>query len=495
MRYYKTSRNGKDIGTYTEVAFREMVKNGLFDAKDAYWTEGMTEWGRVAAFTASLNQPSAMQRKPVSVRRTAKNETKLEDRGSSRINLPAIFIYSICLAFVVIATLVLLRETEFGQGLLAKGAGSDANSSAPKSDMVGSRSVDRRKLEFIPFSFSGKEVFASAELTLFDASIPDEEDDQTSPKPATNYGAGGLGVAVYNVLEGESYAVEVRGDRFLKPSRVEVVMKRSAKVVTITPKEIFDYQALQGLRQSMPFTIDFSVQRGQEPPKVSTEVFRIRPVNDCPIAMRATMVDEEGKFSSDYVDTSFILAGFVNETHPWIDQILKSAKRYNPSQTFAGYQGGAKGVREQVSSVWRELQRQNITYSSIAVTSGSAENLVQHVRFLDETISNQQANCVDGTVVFCSILQKIGLHTGIVLMPGHAYLVVFDEKNEAALFGVETTMLATSSFEDAVAATRKGPNALRKIEEKIASENSDGYSIVKITDARRLNINPIPYTR
>jgi hypothetical protein len=311
---------------------------------------------------------------------------------------------------------------------------------------------------------------------------------------ADNFGDGSIGVALSDVKKGEKYVVEIRGDRFLKPSRLTVVIENSAKVVTITPKEVFDFEELAGLRQAVPINVYFTVQKGNLPPITSTETFRVRPPNDCPIRMSTYELDASGQVINDVFDSSHVLAGFVNETHPWIDQILKSAKRYSKSGTFTGYQAGNTAVREQVTAIWKALQSHHITYSSITATSGSREHLIQHVRFLEETISNEQANCIDGTVALCSIFQKIGLHTGIVLVPGHAYLVVYDKDNEQPLFGVESTMLAGSTIEEAVQATRTGPYALDKVTKAI-EDGKDDFTMVNISDARAININPIPYTR
>lgn len=81
-----------------------------------------------------------------------------------------------------------------------------------------------------------------------------------------------------------------------------------------------------------------------------------------------------------------------------------------------------------------------------------------------------------------------------MLVPGHAYLVVYDEDNKNPLFGVETTMLSSSNIEDAVQATRTGPYALDKVVKAIEDGKED-FTMVNISGARAININPIPYTR
>ena len=64
----------------------------------------------------------------------------------------------------------------------------------------------------------------------------------------------------------------------------------------------------------------------------------------------------------------------------------------------------------------------------------------QYVRFFDEVLDNTQANCVDGTVFFSSILRKIGIEPILILIPGHMYLGYYDVSG-ASYFLLETTKI------------------------------------------------------
>lgn len=94
---------------------------------------------------------------------------------------------------------------------------------------------------------------------------------------AENFGEGAIGVAIFDVKKGQTFTVEVRGDRFLRPSVMTVTAEKSAKVITVTPKAIFDFDALARLRQAVPINVYFSVQRGSGTPQTTTETFRVRP--------------------------------------------------------------------------------------------------------------------------------------------------------------------------------------------------------------------------
>lgn len=508
MKIYNITRKGKILGEFPETAFAEMVKNRLLPLDAHYWTEGMADWATIASlYNSAPPNPTTPIATGSSSPRSAKAKMAVvdsePDESQHSSSGSKLFLFFAGVGAVTLVVIMIFAKWAHGHKKETDEPTKDTSSQTtpvkPTSNEGPMREAtplaSYQNVQFSPYSYFGREIFAALELAFVNVANDDEEEPfPDGPKLAENYGDGSIGVALSDVNKGEKFVVEIRGDRFLKTSRITVVIENSAKIVTITPKEVFDFEELARLRQAVPINVYFTVQKGNQPPLAKTETFRVRPPNDCPLRMSTYEFDETGQVIKDMFDSSHVLAGFVNETHPWIDQILKSAKRYSKSGTFAGYQGGNAAVREQVTAIWKTLQSHNITYSSITATSGSREHLIQHVRFLEETISNEQASCVDGTVTLCSIFQKIGLHTGIVLVPGHAYLVVYDKDNEAPLFGVETTMLSGSSIEDAVQATRSGPYALDKVVKAI-EDGKDDFTMVNIGAARAININPIPYSR
>ena len=181
-----------------------------------------------------------------------------------------------------------------------------------------------------------------------------------------------------------------------------------------------------------------------------------------------------------------------------IDQILKEAKATGLSRYFLGYQAGEKEVFEQVNAIWTALQRRGITYSSITNTTPNQGVYAQHVRFLDESISMTQANCVDGSVLMASVLKKIKIKASLVVVPGHCYLAFYsqDPAKGGKLYAVETTMLgAKSSLLDAInTATAQAAYSLQKNAAKFDQEDS-GYMLVDLDAAREMGIMPIPYVK
>ena len=118
-------------------------------------------------------------------------------------------------------------------------------------------------------------------------------------------------------------------------------------------------------------------------------------------------------------------------------------------------------IRE-VFSIWNVLQRQGVKYSSITTASGESRAVLsQHVRFLDETVQNSQANCVDGTVLFASVLYKLGIYPVLVKIPGHMFLAFYTDAQRQHISFLETTMV--------------GAPGLSSIQRNWTFKTADGY--------------------
>ena len=109
------------------------------------------------------------------------------------------------------------------------------------------------------------------------------------------------------------------------------------------------------------------------------------------------------------------------------------------------------------------------------VPGGSQAVNSQYVRFLDQSISNTQANCVDGSVLFSSILKKIGLRPFLVLVPGHMYLGVYLDKDGDDFVGIETTMIGGSPADDEDE-LEGAPEVVDQLAEDLDDEVTDGHA-------------------
>lgn len=365
-----------------------------------------------------------------------------------------------------------------------------------KASTANSMPAKREILTFETFNCFDRELFGSMILTW--ANYKETNHGDTDEKLAPHLGGQGCFVAalLHNVKKGETYRVTVRGSAFMLQSSTLIRIEEDAPLVTAGPTTSFDYARLGALTQTTPFDVTVCVQREQEAPVELTERWQAHQINDCPTAFSLMKIDRLGAKQLRHVNNPYTVAGYVNENHPWIDTILAEALRTGYCRNFTGYSGGDDMLGPQIAAIWQALQHRRITYSNIATSTTSRRHAFQHIRFLDETIVNSQANCLDGSVMLASILRKIGLNVGIVLVPGHAYVAIYDKENRSRLFAIETTMLRSSSLQEAVhAATEESEHALAKVWNVLNDDSDPSFAEINLTQCRRVGVQPIPYWR
>ncbi len=183
-------------------------------------------------------------------------------------------------------------------------------------------------------------------------------------------------------------------------------------------------------------TVDFTFICYVNDEEVSVENMRLnyRSINECVLGLVDT--------SNKYVDYKWMFAAYVNEEHPWIDELLKEMLQEKIVNSFLGYQGNSNNVKDQVFALWYHLQEKGVKYSSIANTSRVSKKIIaQYVRFFDQVYQNQQANCVDACVFFASVLKRIGLSPFLVSEPGHMYLGFYKTPERKDVYLLETTLI------------------------------------------------------
>lgn len=386
-------------------------------------------------------------------------------------------------------------------------------------------------LEFVPYSYTEKDFFPSAIISTatvdwngdenFAEDKKTEDDPELKKKETPIYGEehGWVGITLYDVPADTEVEVIVEVEGYMKPSRWTGVIDRRFKEVLIMPKAKWDYSALLKVREQKPINVIFTVTVDGEALEEQTEVCILKSINDCPFYI---LRDEEGE---EFDDFSEVFAAYVNENHPWIDGILKEALQSGLVSSFSGYQSGEpKEVISQVFAIWNVLQRRGIKYSDVSTTTPSKFVVSQTVRFLEDSIDSNQANCVDGSVLMASILRKIGIDSHLVMVPGHCFLAfrltnaeyenyedLFSEDSD--LLGLETTMLGQdnlnptsdlvklpeklqkkqfeASFKTFNNALETGTASILEHAEGLASEEDPNIQMISIKDARDLGIMPI----
>ncbi len=205
---------------------------------------------------------------------------------------------------------------------------------------------------------------------------------------------------------------------------------------TVTPKIIWNYDALRNQKQPTPIEVIVSVEIDGSDLGEQSKTYSIRSINECVYGLYS---------ENQLMDLGFLFAAYVNEDHPVLQQILKEGLQSGLTNSYHGYQGTKSDVYDQIASLWNALQLRGIKYSSITESSQTS-NIVfsQRVRTIEDALNYGQANCVDGTVLFASLLRAIGIDPILVKIPGHMFLGFYMDKAHTEFDFLETTMLGST---------------------------------------------------
>jgi hypothetical protein len=362
------------------------------------------------------------------------------------------------------------------------------------------------KAEFTTISGWNNQLFPSyvvATATL-KSSEEAEEDETVLGDPR-----GLFGIEIESPGDDVTIKVTIVGNDVMEESVFTGTLEEEGEEYTIRPRIRYKYGALVNNKQATPVAVTFKVEIDDEDAEEQTETITLRSINDCPFGL------VEGE---EFTDLCFMFAAYVNEQHPFVDKLLREALDRGAVDSFTGYQSGDAGeVYRQVFAIWDALSQRDVRYSDITTTAAESESVYcQHVRMLDETINNNQANCVDGSVLFASVLRKVGIEAYLVMVPRHCYLAfALDEKGEN-IVALETTLIQSaapdkcpkieslaelldekwlqeSSHAVFSAAIAMGTEDLTKNAEKFALEDEADYLLMSVTKARQMGILPIGF--
>jgi hypothetical protein len=153
-------------------------------------------------------------------------------------------------------------------------------------------------------------------------------------------------------------------------------------------------------------------------------------------------------------DLTDFLAAWVTPYHPQIEKMLRTSADYHPDGEFVGYRPGnaypdvADNVRAQARAIFQALKEQtDIRYSDPFASQGAAEDqITQRVRLPSQSLTIRSANCIEGSVLFASLLAAASIDPIIILITGHAFVGWRIDRNSPQYAFLEMTMIANESF-------------------------------------------------
>lgn len=304
--------------------------------------------------------------------------------------------------------------------------------------------------------------------------------------------------------------IELAETPFYARSVSTFILPQKGKEYIVYPDILWRYDALRKNEQAEPISVVTQVEVNGKDWGQQVRTFSVRSINECLLGYVQQMPNGKTR----YISTRLFYAAYVNEENPLIDKVLREALNTRIVRRFLGYQGNEKLVDRQVYALWYVLQKRKFRYSSVSYSSLSS-NVVysQRVRTFDDAINSSQINCVDGSVLFASLLRAINITPVLVQMPGHMFVGYYTDSSKKHLTFLETTMIGDVDLDDyfpeeKLDSVRSGKSqaemslitfekskeyAMReykRVEDKVKA-NKPNYLIVEINKQVRRNVQSI----
>ena len=187
------------------------------------------------------------------------------------------------------------------------------------------------------------------------------------------------------------------------------------------------------------------------------ETIRVLPADHFILARR-------NRTSAKLIDFTWLIAAWVQEEEPKLVDIRTAAARFHPLRGYPSSYN-AEEVREQVKALYEALKNHGWRYdgSGLAFHKATGDS-VQRVRLPGQTLDARGGNCLEGSALFASLLSASQLHPIILFLPGHAIVGWKDRDGRGAqLEFIETTLIGTSDFEDALKEGQRKYNEAKEV--------------------------------
>jgi hypothetical protein len=191
-------------------------------------------------------------------------------------------------------------------------------------------------------------------------------------------------------------------------------------------------------------------------------------------------------------ETLEFFAAMVTPNDPSVEELIRKAANYTESGIiWSGYGDHVDdddgGVYDRLQALWQAEGEYDLIYISTWVSF--APGAVQRIRLPAEVLEQHSGNCIELAMLYAAAAEAMDLEAALILIPGHAYVGIRTDQQNANYYFVETTMIGRNTFSEAVdRASAEFNETMPHLE---AQES--GYGWVKIWDAREHGILPLPW--
>ena len=191
-------------------------------------------------------------------------------------------------------------------------------------------------------------------------------------------------------------------------------------------------------------------------------------------------------------DVFKLYAAWITPNDPAVEELIRRAADYTQSGIiFNGY-GDALNDKEgtvwdRLQAIWRAEEDYDLTYVSTMVAFSAGYN--QRIRTPYDVLEQKSGNCIETTILFASAAEALDLEAVIVQIPGHAYVGIRLDQENADYYFIETTLIGRASFSEAA------QSGLQKWEETLPHLEAEDpeYYWINVYEARDKGILPMPW--
>jgi|GEM_PF-914819 len=149
--------------------------------------------------------------------------------------------------------------------------------------------------------------------------------------------------------------------------------------------------------------------------------------------------------TGEWNDLTRYLGAYVTPGEPSIMRFLRKVADRHPNGRLVGYQSEVESQAKAIYDALKEDAQMTYVDSLIDFNpEGSVRS--QRVRLPRESLADRTANCIDGVLLFASLLEGVSINPCIALVPGHAFVGWETGRNNNDWQYLETTMLQTHDF-------------------------------------------------
>jgi hypothetical protein len=298
--------------------------------------------------------------------------------------------------------------------------------------------------------------------------------------------------------------VRVRGDD--EPHRLRVVVTtsglRTAAVVEadigphatieLRPRLDWNVEWLRALKSPNRQAVGITLETSGHLAETREVLARVHPLDDALYFVR------EGK---DRIDLGWVFAAYVNPRDPVVETIVADARDIDPDFDRPP-KDAADSVRK-ARAIWAMLTRHGLRYAAGDPALSRGPTIYsQRIRLIGDVWNERRANCLDGSVLIASVLERIGIPAFLVLVPGHAFVGYHADRDRVEF--LETTLLGdgrarSSAIDDDAAAVAANFEAARgaglarwrRVAGRFDRRHGPDYALIDIGTARSYGIIPI----